>query len=59
MKFFNYCEENKVGAGELADILGVEVEQIKAYQEGREALTLTQIKKLCVHFNLSADEYFI
>jgi len=59
MKFFNYCQENKVEAGELANILDVEVEQIKDYQEGREALTLTQIKKLCLYFNISADEYFI
>lgn len=59
MKFFNYCQENKIEAGELANILDVEVEQIKDYQEGREALTLTQIKTLCLYFNISADEFFI
>ncbi|MFT5158225.1 MAG: hypothetical protein ACI83I_002789, partial [Bacteroidia bacterium] len=46
---------NKNLANEISDLLGVNVDAAYRRMRGTTALTFDEIKKLCLHFNISFD----
>ena len=59
LKFKGYCAENRIKQLEIAEILGISVQNVNRKMNGKEPFTFEQVKKLCKHFNISADEYFV
>ena len=58
-KFKAYLVEHNIRQKEAADVVGISVQQLNRKLNGAEPFTLAQVKKLCEHYNISADEYFI
>jgi plasmid maintenance system antidote protein VapI len=59
LKFKGYCAERKIKSKDIAKILGINEKFANKKMNGKEPFTLEQVKKLCKHFGISADEYFI
>jgi len=59
LKFKGYCAENRIKQLEIAEILEISVQNVNRKMNGKEPFTFEQVKKLCKHFNISADEYFV
>lgn len=59
LKFKGYCAERGIKQKEIANLLGISLVHANLKLNGREAFTLPQIKTLCQHYQISADEYFI
>jgi len=59
LKFKGYCVENKIKQTEIAELLKVNAQSVNRKLNGREPFTFEQVKILCKHFKISADEYFI
>lgn len=59
LKFKAWMVQNKIPQQEIADILGITLQMANAKINAREEFTLSQVKKICKQYNLSADEYFI
>lgn len=59
LKFKGYCSENGIKQIEIAEILNLTVQSVNKKINGKEPFTFDQIKTLCKHYNISADEYFI
>lgn len=58
-KFKAYLVEHGIKQMEVADLLGITVQQVNRKLNGAEPFTLSQVKILCEHYGISADEYFI
>ena len=58
-KFKAYCVEHGIKQSEIAELLGINVSNVNLKLNGKEPFTLAQVKLLCEHFKISADEYFI
>lgn len=58
-KFKAYLVEHGIKQMEVADLLGITVQQVNRKLNGAEPFTLSQVKILCEHYEISADEYFI
>lgn len=59
LKFKAWLVEHNIRQGEVADLLNITFESANAKINGRQDFTLPQVKTLCVHYGLSADEFFI
>jgi transcriptional regulator with XRE-family HTH domain len=59
LKFKGYCAEHKIKQQEIADLLGITIQNVNKKLNDKEPFTLEQVKKLCEHFKISADQYFI
>ena len=59
LKFKGYCAEHNIRQSEVAELLNISVQQVNRKINGKEAFTLEQVKTLCKHFNISADDYFV
>lgn len=59
LKFKGYCAEHNIKQSEVAEILDISVQQVNRKINGKEAFTLEQVKILCKHYEISADEYFV
>jgi transcriptional regulator with XRE-family HTH domain len=59
LRFKGYCAENKVKQSEIAEILNITVQSANRKLNGKEPFTLEQVKTLCEHYSISADEYFV
>jgi len=59
LRFKGYCAENKVKQSEIAEILNITVQSVNRKLNGKEPFTLEQVKTLCEHYSISADEYFV
>lgn len=59
LKFKGYCSANNIKQSEIADLLGVTVSNANEKINGKQNFTLEQVKILCKHYQISADEYFI
>ena len=59
LRFKGYCAENKVKQSEIAEILNITVQSANRKLNGKEPFTLDQVKTLCEHYSISADEYFV
>ena len=59
LKFKGYCAENRIKQLEIAEILNISIQSVNKKLNGKEPFTFEQVKTLCKHFNISADEYFV
>ena len=59
MKFKAYLVEHGIKQIEVALLLGIGLQSANRKLNGREPFTTAQIKILCEHYGISADEYFI
>lgn len=59
LKFKGYCAENGIKQTEIAEILELTVQSVNKKMNGKEPFTFEQVKTLCKHYNISADEYFV
>lgn len=59
LKFKGYCAEHNIKQAEIAKLINKSLPIVNAKMNGREPWTLDQIKTICRHYRISADEYFI
>lgn len=59
LKFKAYCVIHRIKQKEIADLLNITVPSVNHKLNEKEPFTLAQVKILCEHFHISADEYFI
>lgn len=59
LKFKGYCAENRIRQAVIAEILNISIQSVNKKLNGKEPFTFEQVKTLCKHFNISADEYFV
>ena len=59
LKFKGYCVEHNIRQSEIADLLGITISNANEKLNGKQPFTLDQVKILCAHYEISADEYFI
>lgn len=59
LKFKGYCAEHNIKQSEIAELIKKTPQIVNAKMNGREPWTLEQIKIICNHYKISADEYFI
>ena len=59
LKFKGYCAERNIRQKEIAKILNLSMVRVNRKINGKEPFTLPQVKILCKHFGISADEYFL
>lgn len=59
LKFKGYCAEHNIKQKEIADLLEITVSNVNRKINGKEPFTLEQVKKLCIKYGISADEYFV
>lgn len=58
-KFKAWLVENNIKQSEIAKLLGLSLRIVNAKLNGREPFTLAQVKTICLHYHISADEFFI
>ena len=59
LRFKGYCASNNIKQAEIAEILGINVTNVNEKINEKQPFTLEQVKILCSHYKISADEYFI
>lgn len=59
MKFKGYCAEHGIKQAEIAELLDITIQGANAKINGRQEFTLSQVRKLCEHYGISADVYFL
>jgi len=59
LKFKGFCATNNIKQLEIAELLGISVANVNEKINGKQSWTLGQVKILCEHYKISADEYFI
>lgn len=59
LKFKGYCAEHNIKQSEIAKLIKKSRSIVNAKMNGKEPWTLEQIKIICKHYGISADEYFI
>ena len=59
LKFKGYCSEHKIKQKEIADLLKISVQSVNRKMNDKEPFTLDQVKTICTHYGISADEYFV
>ena len=59
LKFKGYCAEHGIKQGELAELLGITLQNVNEKINGKQPFTLQQVKTICDKYHISADEYFI
>lgn len=58
LKFKGWLVEHNIKQGDLAKLLDITVENVNAKLNGKQNFTLSQIKKICSTYSISADEFF-
>lgn len=59
LKFKGYCAEHNIRNAEIAEVLGIHIQNVCEKMNGKQPWTLSQVKTLCERYHISADEYFI
>lgn len=59
LKFKGYCAANGIKQTDLVKLLGVGKSAVSQKMNGHKSFTLAQVKKICEHYGISADEYFV
>lgn len=59
LKFKGFCVERKIKQSEIAELLAISTQSVNRKLNEAEPFTLEQVKILCSHFKISADEYFV
>lgn len=58
-KFKGYMAEHSIKQSEVAELLGIKVENVNAKVNGRQDFTMEQVRILCSHYGISADKFFV
>lgn len=58
-KFRGWCAEHNVSNGELARLLGINESNMSLKMNGKQAFSIEQVKKICITYGISADEFFL
>ena len=59
LKFKGYCAEHNIKQKDIAELLGITPQTVSRKMNGKEPFTLDQVKTICAHYGISADEYFV
>ena len=59
LKFKGWLVEHKIKQADLAELLGITSENVNAKLNGRQEFTLSQVKKICETYGISADDFFV
>jgi DNA-binding Xre family transcriptional regulator len=59
LKFKAFLVERRIKQSEISELLGITIQNVNRKLNGVEPFTLEQVKTLCKHYQISADEYFI
>jgi transcriptional regulator with XRE-family HTH domain len=59
LKFKGYCTEHQIKQKDIAELLNISVQSVNRKINGKEPFTLDQVKTICTHYGISADEYFV
>jgi DNA-binding Xre family transcriptional regulator len=59
LKFKAWLVEKEIKQKDVADLLGISVENLNKKVNGKQKFTLAQVKKICEKYNISADLFFI
>lgn len=59
LKFKAWLVENQISQAEVAELLGITRQLANAKLNGREEFTLSQVRTLCKHYGISADNFFV
>lgn len=59
LKFKGWMAEHQIKQADLAELLGVTVESVNGKVNGRQEFTLSQVKKICKTYGISADDFFV
>lgn len=58
-RFKGYMAEHDISQTEIAEILGIAKENVNAKVNGRQDFTMAQVRILCQHYGISADDFFV
>ena len=58
-RFKGYMAEHDIKQSEIAEILGITKENVNAKVNGRQDFTMSQVRILCQHYGISADDFFL
>lgn len=58
LKFKGYIAENNIKQGDIAELLDLDISNVNLKINGKKPWTLPQVKTICLHYGISADEYF-
>ena len=58
LKFKAYCVSHKIKQTEIAEVLGIALPNVNEKLNGKQQFTIKQIKTLCEHYGIIADDYF-
>lgn len=59
LRFKGYCAEHNIRQTEISNLLGINQSNTNEKMNGKQNWTLDQIRTLCEHYKISADDYFI
>jgi len=59
LKFKGFCAENRIKQTEIAELLGLTIQSVNNKINGRQEFSLSEVKKICSHYGISADLYFL
>lgn len=59
LKFKAYCVEHRIKQREIAELIGVCKQSVNRKLNDKEPFTVEQVKTICKHYDISADDYFI
>ncbi len=58
-RFKGYMAMNNIKQTEIAELLDISIQSVNKKVNGKEDFTLPQIRTLCQHFGISADDFFV
>ena len=59
LKFKGWLVEHQIKQSDLAELLGIAPENVNGKLNGRQEFTLSQVKKICDTYGISADDFFV
>ena len=59
LKFKGWLVEHQIKQSDLAELLGIAPENVNGKLNGRQEFTLSQVKKICDTYEISADDFFV
>ena len=55
LSFKGWMAENNIRQSEIAELLDISLQSVNLKVNGKQDFTLQQVKKICEHYNISAD----
>lgn len=58
-KFKGWLVEHRIKQSEVAEVLGIAESNLNLKLNGKQDISIEQVRTICQTYNISADEYFI